>query len=162
MHIHRSPCVSTWTASNDVQKSGRLADFRSIEKKRWCGRDQVYAVVLLMPSTSLVVVLHVPASIDSIGNNRPVGSHYLSDKHDFDVVLHRNKLRVVHSRFPGELLSLHRNVHLHRLETQLWLVFQRLRSLASLVNDAVLFWLDATLGACFPSVRKNGPGCHGQ
>jgi hypothetical protein len=70
-------------------------------------------------------------------------------------MFYRHELRVVDSRFFGDLFSFHRNVHLHRWESQLWLPVQEFRSLASLVDDAVLLCLDSMLLAGLSAVGQN-------
>lgn len=104
----------------------------------------------------VVVILLIPASIDSIGNNRPVGRHNGSDEHHFDVMFHRHKFRIVDPRLLGEFLPLHRNVHLYRREAQLRLVRQQLWPLTSLVDDAMFLRFDAVLLASLTAIRQNG------
>lgn len=106
----------------------------------------------------LLVYLLFPTGVDCISDDLPIAGVDAANKKYLDIVLDGDKLRVVDSRLPRNLLALLCHFDPYRCKSQRWLAVQFLGLLASFIDNAVLFGLYAVLFASFTAVCKNRPG----
>ncbi len=103
-----------------------------------------------------------PTTVDCIPDNLPIAGVDVANEKDLDIVLDGDKLRVVDSRFLRDLLTLLRHFDSYRCKSQRRFAVQPLGLLSPLVDNAMLFRLDAVLFASFAAVCKDWPARRGR
>jgi hypothetical protein len=108
--------------------------------------------VELLPS---VVDLIFPTSVDRVMDHVHIFLDNAPDEEHLDVVLDRNKLRIIDTGLSRKLLTVDVELHLDWTEAEFWLVFQHSGLVALSVDYTVLLRLDSALLAGLSTIRQN-------